>query len=385
MTKSQLKEPVNALIQDYQRKISEIKADQSSEPTREFISLFSNPYVQVVNNLEKDPLVSEMIVRNYCNELKDIYPDGVTVSYNPNAVRLGAIRKDLVDEFIIPARFTLILKAFPSGVVFENKQLLELLISFKWDGEAATNFRITSISLAKFDQQEIGIRLQGGGSDISANWLKEESRFTQPLSPSWAAGFSYKYWSRPGFSVSTGMLVRQYRSLIQLDKMNPFMGHDPNFSKIEYATSLYQVEIPVLIGFKTQQASRINWYTEVGLIGSYRFWEQFDSKAIQTNYGEEIRDIVSDYDWDENLNRFFVAFSVEGGGIFRITNRLQIQAGLAIVSGISPIDLKSDDSFPADKYTGQYNPLWMDPASRNFVRFAGFNLGFSYLIDRKDE
>lgn len=384
ITKSVLKEPVVSLLMDYQRKLAGIKPYLKPDPSRELISLFTNQYAKVVNNLSKAPLNREMSIHNYCASLKDIFPDGVTISFNSSSIRFGRFHHDRGDQYIIPVRLLVVLNAFPNGVIYENKQLIEVKISFKWDGETASAFRIVQILYPEYSQQEIGVNILSGGSDISAPWMKNEDRIKQALSLSGGIGVHYKYWLKPGFGIRTGIEMQVYQSHIKLDRLDPYVGKDPHLSDIRFNTSLSQINLPLTACFKTQKSERISWYTNVGLILSYRFWEEFESLAIQTQLSREIKEVISDSNWESGLSALFIGAELEAGINIKLSERMLIHTGVSIMTGLSPIDKNYDQSFSVNKYAGQYNPLLMDPDTRNVIRFAGFSVGLSYILGKND-
>ncbi|MCK5821087.1 MAG: outer membrane beta-barrel protein, partial [Bacteroidales bacterium] len=209
-------------------------------------------------------------------------------------------------------------------------------------------------------------------------------RINQPLSFSSGVGAYYKYWLKPGFGIGTGVEMHQYQSQVKLDKLDSFFGKDPHLSDVKFNTNLYQINWPVTALFKTQSSERIGWYTNVGLILSYRFWEDFESSAIQTQLGREVGPVISDSNWESDLSSFFIGAEVDAGISIKLSRHIIVQAGANVMTGLSPIDKNSDQSFYTNKYAGQHNPLWMDPDSRNFVRFAGLKVGFSYILGKYD-
>jgi len=384
VTKSELKEPVIGLLLDYQSKLAGIKSGVRPDPSRALISLFTNQYAKVVNNLSKTPASHEISIRNYCAYLKDLFPEGAVLSFNSSSIRFGRFYHDRGDQYIIPVRLFMVLNAFPGGLIYENKQLFEVKISFKWDGENASAFRIVQILYPEFNQQEIGVEILSGGSEIAAPWMNNEDRITQYLSYSGGAGVHYKYWLKPGFGVETGVEMQLYQSKIMLDKFDPYFGKNPHLSDIKFNTSLYQLNVPLTACFQSKASERIRWYANVGLILSYRFWEDFESSAIQSQLSKEVKDVISDYNWESELSSFFLGTELDTGVSIKLSKSIIAQVGVSLMTGINPIDKNSDNSFSAYKYAGQYNPLWMDPDTRNVIRFAGVSVGFSYIFGKKD-
>lgn len=383
-TKSQLKDPIISLLQDYQSKLGNIKVGVEPDPSGELIELFTNPRVPVVNNLLDDPVSKELSIHNYCIDLKKIYPEGVTMKFNTGSVRLGKYHNELGDnQYRIAVRVMVVLNAIQTGIVYENKQILEFEVIFKWDGEEALSLRIRQISIPEFHLKEIGLSVSSGGSKIGAAWIGKEERVVQNMMLSGGVDISYKYWIKQGFGLGSGIRINYYQSKLELDKFDSYMGKNPNLSNVEFNTSIYNVSIPVTSYFMLQKSDRFAWYASFGVVLAYRYWEEFSTTAFQALLNMDVKEVVSHYEWDKGLRNLSIASELEAGVRIGITNRLNVNLGISLMSGLSPLDKISDQGFEGNKFTGQYNPLWMDPNSRNFVRFAGIGFGICYILEKK--
>ncbi len=382
--KSEIKEPIISLLLNYQSKLAGVKPNLNTDPSRELIRLFANPHVQVVNNLYKDSANSTISIRDYCTTLNALYEDGISASFNATKIRLGQLTVEFGDQFKIPVRLFLGISAFPNGTIYEMKQMVEISITFLWDGEAPSNFRIAGISTPEYKQQEIGIKVLSGGSAISAPWIQDEDQISQALSYSGGFGVQYSYWFKSGFGVATGLNMQLYQSHVRLEKLDAFMGKDPHISNVQLNTQLHQINWPLKVLLQRKLSNRISAFIHPGIVLSYRYWEDFESSAIQSQLNKEITGVISEPFGDSELSKISMEIDIETGISVKISRRMMIYGGLNLMTGISPIDRQSDLDFETNKFAGQYNPLWMDPNSRNQVQFVGFSLGVSYILKKRD-
>ncbi len=141
---------------------------------------------------------------------------------------------------------------------------------------------------------------------------------------------------------------------------------------------------PLSAHFKTQTSDRFSWYTNISLILSYRFWDDFASSAKQTQLNKPITNVISDPEWETRLASLFLGTELDAGLNIKLSSRVILHTGVSLMTALNPIDKSSDENFSINKFAGQYNPLWMDPETRNFVRFAGINIGISYILKGND-
>ena len=79
VSKSDVEDPIIQLLEQYIVKLGNIEASDPSGSTKDFLAIFSNPNVRVINNLYADSAQQSLSVMNYCNKLIELYPEGMTV------------------------------------------------------------------------------------------------------------------------------------------------------------------------------------------------------------------------------------------------------------------------------------------------------------------
>ena len=383
VNKTDIRDKVVLLLNDYQHKLSAIKSNTESDPVREVTALFSNPRVKVVNNLSDQPLMPELGIRDYCVEIRETYLDGVKLSINPAGIRLGSIEAEHGEQYFVKVNLTATIRAFPGGVVYENKQQLEMKVTFQWDGESASTFRIANIAIPQYNKQDLGAGINTGGLRFTAPWLENETRASQSFNPSYGIYLKYRYWLKPGFGIGTGFGWNNYMSQFHLDRLNPLSGKDPNISNVDMYASFLSLSVPAYVALKSNLSEKIDWYAEIGIRASFRYWGTFSTEAVQTNLGNSIRSVISYPEWESDLTRIELFSTLETGIEYLLMKNLKFSAAMQLYVGINPIDNGSDLSFETSKYAGQYNPLWMSPESRSYLQYAGIQFGLSYTLEQK--
>ncbi len=385
VNKSDIKDPVLYLIQDYKQKIGLVKQSVRPDPIPDVIALFTNSYVKVIDNLSRNPVSDEINIRNYCLNILNNFPNGIELSYNQEAVQFGKIEVERGNLYSIAVRLVIALNAFPGGLVYENKQLMEIRINFNWDGEIATMFRIAHIGKPVYNKQEFGIGFETGASRLTAPWMLDSDQVSQGLPMSYGSTLKYKYWIRPGFGVGTGIRWNYWSNQFNLDRFEEFGGKNPNISQIKMNTEFLFLQIPFFASWKKSFNEKLGIYFDLGLNLSYRYWGTFSSSGIQTNYNETIQEVMSYSEWDQDLAKVLVMSSFEGGMEIQLRPKLKYFMGIQGFMGMTPLDSGSDPSFEVLKFTGQYNPLWMSPDSRNFLQYAGIQFGLCYIFEPGDK
>ena len=385
LTKAEIRNDVLFLLQEYQQKIALIKPGVRPDPVREFTALFANQYVMVVNNLSKNPTSEQSTIREYAENLKSLYPTGVNVAYNPVSVRFGLVEQDFGDQYAVTVRFYLTLSAFPGGTVFENRKLVEFRIVFRWDGEAASNFRIAEVALPEFRKSQLGLSFAGGGARFTAPWMENDTRSAQLPSWSGSGSVNFTYWITPVFGLGTGLGASYISSHFTLDRFNQFAGHDPNISDIHFRYDFYLIDLPIYGAYGIKLSDRLTWLSHAGVRIAYRSWSTGYTSGMQTLLGKELNGVISYPDYQDDVAQWLVSGMFRTGFEWSVSRKLSAFAGVEAVHGLSGFDVSKDESFQMNRFTGQYHPLWMDPETRNYNQFVGLALGIRYMFENQEK
>lgn len=384
LTRSEVREEVQYLLQSYQQKIALIKSGARPDPIRDFLALFTNPYVQVIDNLSDQPPATQVTVRNYAYAIRDRYPTGVSLNYNPDAVRFGRINQDFGNQYSIAVRLYLTLRAFPAGQVYESRQLLEFTVTFNWDGQQSDNFRIAEIGHPSFKRQQVEFSLAPGGFRLTAPWVRQDERAQRLFNLSGLAELHYTLWLTPDVGLGAGVGYGHSSFGLWFDRMSPYAGRDPNMDQVHLYTRLHSLDFPIHLRYGRNLSDRIKWRSDVGFRISVRFWSDSWSAARQSNLDRQLSQVISYPEYDQDLASVFYSLQGRTGLEFLLSRNVGMYAGFTFIQGFRPVDRNADLVFGIRKYSGQYNPLWMDPETRNYNQFAGVELGLFYTLDGKE-
>ncbi|MCD6346266.1 MAG: hypothetical protein J7L96_02475 [Bacteroidales bacterium] len=385
ISRTEILQPVNELLDQYQERLGKIKKYAGSDYTRDFVAIFSNPNVRVIDNLQNDSLLESISIQKYCSRLKTKYPEGVTAKILDKRIKLGKIEHDLGSWYLVKVKVHMNLTAYYGGKVFDYSHLQVFTIAFSWEGNSADAFRIYEISLPVYDAQELWLNTSLSGSFISAPWVRQDSRFTNPIRASNSLELLYLYWLNSQIGLSTGIRANYYNSRVELDNLNSFSTKDPNLSDVSFSTGLYHLEIPVLCFYKTNLPGRFNAIAGGGLFWSQRFWATSTSSALNMSYNIVQNNIISDQNWMNHFSKSFLGAEIHAGLRIEIGQRISLSADARYIQGLTAMDKNNDLRFATERYTGQYNPLWMDPDSHNYMQALSLRLGVVLLLNNQDE
>lgn len=194
---------------------------------------------------------------------------------------------------------------------------------------------------------------------------------------------SYTYWLSPDFGIGSGLGLNYAANEIVLDQFDPIGERDPNLSDVHINLNYYAVEIPIYVAWKGRISEQSTWLVETGVKAAFRYWGNLSSKGWQSNLNQSLDHIMSYPEWEADVASMSFSAFLTVGMAHAITKNIFVFTGIQFIQGLKPLDQNQDPGFSHLKYTGQYNPLWMDPDTRNFNQFAGLHIGLTYQLERE--
>jgi len=374
-----IKDSVEQLLTVYQESISAIKAEQLPDPTRHLMTLFANPNVQVINNLNQArPLVS---IQEYCNSIKQDYNEGITLTVPLNTIRIGNIEHDLGNRYVVSVKVQVGVKAFYSAEVIDIKQNELFKIAFDWDGNLANRFVITGIEEVEKKLVEVQFNAGLGSGQISAPWVRDDQRFTNAWRSNYVGEFKGKYWLNQQIAISAGLSISTLSSRLELDQVNALQGKDPNLIDLVFQTDLLRLHTPIMITYRIRPESNLKMQVSAGLYYSHNLWIETSSYATNRHYGTIFNNVYSDAKEQDRFRAHGAGMIIEMGLQIPVTNRLGVQGLFGASRDLLPLDLTEDPQFVLMRYGGQYNPIWMDPDTRNYEQHFFVKLGLCWLLN----
>ncbi|MBT3748277.1 MAG: hypothetical protein HOK84_02615 [Bacteroidetes bacterium] len=381
VSKSDVEDPIIQLLEQYIVKLGNIEASDPSGSTKDFLAIFSNPNVRVINNLYADSAQQSLSVMNYCNKLIELYPEGMTVGFSDKTIKIGKARQSLGNRYLIPVKVHLKMTAYYEGKVYEHSQDVSFTIAFNWDGNSAGLFQIYGISLPKSYPQEIWVTTAFSGSRVTGPWIKQDDRFTNKVQAASSINLMYLVWINSKLGLGAGIRTSFAQSCLELNSFNPLQGRDPNFNQVSFNTSLYQYEFPIKLYSKTNWKGRFNLIAGAGLYWSQRMWLSTVSSAVNTNYDIRKTDVISDSQWMNRIRKSFIGAEVQAGVRMKLSRNINLLLDANYSQALSALDKMDDAQFSTQRYLGKYNPLWMDPESRNYLQIMSVRLSVIMSIN----
>ena len=114
---------------------------------------------------------------------------------------------------------------------------------------------------------------------------------------------------------------------------------------------------------------------------SQRMWLSTVSSAVNTNYDIRKTDVISDSQWMNRIRKSFIGAEVQAGVRMKLSRNINLLLDANYSQALSALDKMDDAQFSTQRYLGKYNPLWMDPESRNYLQIMSVRLSVIMSIN----
>jgi len=380
--KPALRDSIIAILSKYQ--ILHNKLNNQTDPLveREFVHLFANPKVQVVNDLEWQSQSTKISIEEYIIKVSDLFPDGLTINLDLARLTIGQPKYDRNNRYIIRIRINRSLNGISGGKVFSSNQRIIFQIAFFYNNNSPGSFAFYGMDLPPKGQNFITASVSPALSGFVNSALGSDERLGLRKGTGYTGGIFYSYYFADHWGIGSGAQFSQYSGSVSLDKFDAFGGFDPNFRDVRIDNDLWFVEVPVFLSCRTKSSNRWEFSADLGLALGIRVFESMTSSAVNTNTGATMVNIITDADWISLMNR--LNFGLQGTIAikYRFNNRLGILIGGSMRQGLSGLDNNNHTDFVTSKYLGQYNPLWGDPGKTVNQAFT-VNLGVSMRLNKE--
>ncbi|MFA5815030.1 MAG: porin family protein [Bacteroidales bacterium] len=380
--KPALRDSIIALLSKYQ--ILHNKLNNQTDPSveREFIHLFPNTKVQVVNDLEGQSKTTKISIEEYIIKVSDLFPDGLTINLDLARLTIDQPKYDRNNRYIIKIRINRSLNGISGGKVFSSNQRTIFQIAFFYNNNSPGSFAFYGMDLPPKGQNFITASVSPALSGFVNSALGSDERLSLRKGTGYMGGIFYSYYFSDYWGIGSGAQFSQYSGSVSLGKFDAFGGFDPNFRDVLIDNDLWFVEVPVFLSCRTNPSKRWEFRADLGLSIGIRVFESMTSSAVNTNTGVTMVNVITDTDWISLINRFNFGLQGTIAIKYRFNNRLGILVGGGMRQGLSGLDNNIHNDFVSSKYLGQYNPLWGAPGKT--VNQAFFvNLGAAILLNKE--
>lgn len=381
--KPELRDSVITLLSKYQDLHNKINSQTAPQVIRDFIHLFPNSKVQVVNEIEVQGKPPEISIEDLIAGLTDRFPEGLAVSLDLDRLTMDRPKYDRNSRYMIRVRMNHSLYGVSGGQVCSSSQSIVFQIGFYYNNNTPDGFAIYGTSLPSNGQSHITVSFSPALTGFVNSVLGSDQRWIQKPGTGFTGGIFFSYYFSDHLGIGSGMQFTQYSGSISLNQFDAFGGFNPNLRDILIDNDLWFVEVPVFLSCRTNPANRWQFSADLGILSGIRVFENVVSSAVNTNSGVTLVNVISDPEWISRMNRF--VFGIQGGISLRysINNQLGILFGGGMRQGLSALDHNVQAGFISSKYLGQYNPLWGAPGKT--VNQAFFiNMGATIFLHKEE-
>jgi hypothetical protein len=375
---------VQRLLGKYELYHNSLNDSDESSADRNFIRLFSNPKILVLQDFIGDTATGMMSVQDYTNTLMDKFPEGVEVKFLYATMEVGRPRYDRDDRYIVRAQVNQTKSAVLKGKVLTSDHRVVFLIAFTWDGELAQDFTIHGIQLPPQKSDFLIATGAGGITGIRNSLLAADDRFSFTPSVSFSGGLEYLHQFNNHWGGLIGVHYSVLNSAFTLDEFDQVGGFPVPFADIVFSNRFWMLNIPVEGVFRFNMGNKLSFAGMAGVSAGIRIFETQLVSAYNQLLESRFDHVISDPDWYYELNRFELQVVAEADLIYWLREGLGIMAGVSFAHGITSLDhlVRADAEY--SKYLGQYNPLWANSAA-TLPWKGSFNLGLWISINQEQK
>ena len=374
-----IKDSVVSLLRQYEFRHNQLNSLTSPEVERQFIHLFSNPRIQVIDDFKSDNLRGKISVQEYVTNLMVFYPEGVEVELAVDGTRISQPQPERNERFLIKARVEQTKKFRLQGQTHTHQSRIVFLIYFNRSSEGNSGFAIAGIELLPEQKEILGAAISSSLTSFDNSSIRKDERLAFQGCWGYKAGLSFAWFFTSRWGISISPHFRSLAGNVTLDRFDALDGYNPNLKNIVFSNRLWQAGCPVTLAFRYPLASKWTLLMQAGLSPEVRIYETQSSRAQSVNNGSWLTNVISDAGWIDNLNRFSCGLTAGTGLAYAIAPMLEIAAGIGYDQGITSLDHNLHADYEDNKYKGQFNPLWGNDKITLSRELSAF-ISFSYLI-----
>jgi len=377
-----LRDSIIGLLSKYQVLHNKLNNQTNPSIERDFINLFSNPKVQVINDLEEQSKITKISVEEFIIKIGDLFPDGLNVYLDLARMTIEQPKYDRNSRYIIRIHINRSLNGISDGKVFSSNKRVIFQIAFINNNNTPGDFAFYGMDLPPVGQSFLTVSVSPALTGFANSVLSSDMRLSLRKGSGYKGGIFFSYYFSDHWGLGSGAQFSNYSCSVSLSKFDTFGGFDPNFRDVLIDNDLWFVEIPVFLSWRTKPVKRLEFRADLGLSLGIRVFESMISSAVNTNTGATMTNVFSDADWIGLMNRFNLGLQGTIAIKYRLNNRLGILIGGGMRQGLSGLDNNIHADFVSSKYQGQYNPLWGAPGKT--VNQAFFlNLGATIRLNKE--
>lgn len=376
---------VKNLLNHYQLIHNQINATADPAIEREFINLFSNPKVLIVNEIDQDSPSQEISAQNYVSLLPTLFPEGLILDFNMNRILVSRPKYDFNNRYLVNVWLEQSLMGISKGKALANRHRIVVTIGFNFLDGKMSGWEIWGIALPPKSQTYLTVKLSPSLGSLVNQSVDQDERFNLEPGLGYAGGVGLMYLINSHLGGQLGIRYAHYQSSLTLDHLDPHGGFDPHLEQVNYHTRFWFVEMPIGAAYKITLARRLNALLGAGISPGVRLFESFTSSAVNSNSRSRQTGVISDSQWIDGLTRFNLGFYSELSIMWQLRQNTAFMIGVDFHHGLTSLGEVEQPDYVNSRYQGLYNPIWRSPDSNNLLRSLGITIGVAIQIESKKE
>jgi hypothetical protein len=379
-----LKDSVTTLLSKYQALHNQLNGQTNPSIVRDFIHLFANTKVQVVDDLEGQLKPSKISIEDFVSKITELFPDGLIVNLDLARLTIDQPRYDFNNRYLIRIHINRSLNGISGGKAFSSNQRVIFQIAFDNNNNTPQGFVFYGMDLLPKGQGFITATFSPALTGFVNSTLHSDSRLSSEMGTGYMGGIFFSYYFSDHWGVSSGTQFSHYSGSIRLDKFDELDGFDPGLKEVSIDNDLWFIEVPVFLSYRINLIKRLEFRADIGLSFEIRTFEEMVSSATNSNTGLILTNVITDTDWISRMNHCNFGLQGTVAMKYNLSKRIGVLVGGGMRLGLSGLDSNVHTDFASSKYLGQYNPLWGAPG-KTTDRAYFISLGASFLINREQK
>ncbi|MFO7616645.1 MAG: TonB-dependent receptor [Bacteroidales bacterium] len=376
---------VKKLLDRYQLVHNQLNANTDPEVERDFISLFSNPKVLIVNDIEEvSPLVG-ISAQDYLALLPALYPDGLALTFHTDRMLVTRPRYDFNNRYLVKAWVEKSLIGISRGKALSTRERVIVTIGFNLSDGRMTDWEIWGISSPPKGQSFLAVDLAPMLTGLTNRELAKDERFIMQNGFGYRAGARFLHQFNSHWGLQAGARYAHYRSTLVLDRIDPLDGFDPHLEQVHFDTRLWYAEMTVGPVYRADLGRRLHLLVGAGIAPGLRLFESSATLAVNSNGRGVLNGVVSDVDWIDGMGRFSLTLFSQATLAWSLKKNVSLTAGLEYDHGLTRLGEVKQPDYLQTRYLGQYNPIWRSPGARTLSHSFGITIGTLIRIEPKKE
>ncbi|MDD4644986.1 MAG: outer membrane beta-barrel protein [Bacteroidales bacterium] len=379
--KATLKDSVVSLLLQCQFLHDHLNSQTDLEFQKEFMHLYANPNVQVINTLDGEENTGKISIDEFVSRVENNFPDGLMLDFDLKTLTIGVPDYDRNNRYVVMIRINQSLSGISNGKAYSCKLRVIYQIAFYNVEGAPGNFMIYGMDIPDKQQGYLQASVSPSLTGFSNSALQDDQRFASGGRAGFRGQISCFYYLTDHWGMGTGVNFSTYSGTLKLDSLDAVGGFSPNMRDVLIKNKLQSLEIPVLFAARTHSYNKLEIRADIGLSLGIRLFESWSSSAVNRNTGAKLEHVISDSDWINSMRRVNLGLQGDLSVFYHLSDRLDAFIGAGMRQGISGLDKNTNLTFNASKYLGQYNPLWGAPGKTVNQAYYIY-LGMSVLLNQ---